>query len=149
MNTSTHQGRVHLIPRSRTGSTLLESVVIAERDIQDGPLPEGAVVHHKDENPLNNNASNLQILPSLADHRYAHRRLNAFKASGNWDWLNCRYCKKYDDPKKMYILPFLGQANHKECRNLSKRNHYANNKELYSLRAKERRMLLKTRVTEA
>jgi HNH endonuclease len=36
-----------------------------------GPIPEGYHVHHKDENPLNNDPSNLECLPG-EDHHARH-----------------------------------------------------------------------------
>ena len=41
-----------------------------------GPLPRGCVVHHKDENKLNDALGNLEMLTKgqhLAEHRAAHR----------------------------------------------------------------------------
>ncbi len=65
------------------------------------PLPRGAVVHHIDENPLNNSPDNLVICPSPGYHRILHQRLDAFKACGDYNWKKCTFCKQYDDPVNM------------------------------------------------
>lgn len=38
-----------------------------------GPIPKGCDIHHKDENPLNNDLSNLEML-TKAEHRKRHRK---------------------------------------------------------------------------
>ena len=38
------------------------------------PLGPGEVVHHKDENILNNHPDNLQVLPSQAEHARLHAK---------------------------------------------------------------------------
>ena len=39
-----------------------------------GPIPEGHHIHHKDENPLNNQLDNLECLPAV-HHRNLHNRV--------------------------------------------------------------------------
>lgn len=46
--------------------------VVMERHIGRA-LTRGEVVHHIDGNPLNNDISNLQLLPSQAEHMKLHR----------------------------------------------------------------------------
>lgn len=86
--------------RQKNGKTKYEHVMLAERAIG-GPLPEGAVVHHIDNNPSNNETNNLVVCPSHAYHMLLHRRQRAMDACGNPNWLLCCRCKKYDDPKNM------------------------------------------------
>ena len=89
-----------------------------------GPIPEGYDIHHKDENPLNNDPSNLECL-SHSDHRSLHallrlERLQAahakwrmtdeakefYKGKGKLFWLDrkpekatCQQCgKEYQTP---------------------------------------------------
>jgi len=54
-----------------------------------------------------------------------HRRKNALDICGHADWLKCQYCKQYDDPKNLYVLPNKPTACHRECR----RKYYNKNKE--------------------
>ena len=65
------------------------------------PLPRRAVIHHVDENPNNNNPSNLVICPSQAYHMLLHQRQRALRATGHADWRKCPFCKQYDDPQLM------------------------------------------------
>jgi len=64
-------------------------------------LPSVAVVHHVDEDPLNNDPSNLVICPNDKYHRLLHQRIESMKATGHYHWRKCPYCKQYDDPQKM------------------------------------------------
>lgn len=48
-----------------------EHRVVAEA-ILGRPLTESEVVHHVDENKLNNDPSNIQIFPSQAEHARLH-----------------------------------------------------------------------------
>ena len=94
-----------------------DHVIVAEKALGH-PMPAGAQVHHMDENPLNNDPSNLVICPSAGYHQMLHARMRAFKATGNADWKKCPFCHKYDDPVNMEKekVRFV----HKVCRNLSR-----------------------------
>lgn len=56
------------------------------------PLPSGAEVHHLDENPRNNDPSNLVICPSKAYHKLLHARARIVRAGGNPN--TDRFCGK-------------------------------------------------------
>ena len=84
------------------GKPRYEHIYVAEK-IFGGPLPEGYEVHHKDENGLNNDPSNLVICKSKREHKELHRRMKALAACGHEDWLVCVICGKYDDPKNLYV----------------------------------------------
>jgi hypothetical protein len=73
-----------------------EHVRIAERALGH-ELPPAAVVHHIDENPSNNDPSNLVVCPDQGYHMLIHQRMNALKACGNVNWRKCWICKTYDD----------------------------------------------------
>lgn len=62
-------------------------------------------VHHWNENKQDNRPSNLVICPDRAYHLLLHQRTRAFDACGHADWLKCRECKTYDDPKNMRFRP--------------------------------------------
>jgi hypothetical protein len=87
------------------------------------PLPRGAVVHHIDENPLNNEKTNLVICPSPGYHKILHQRLDAFKACGNYNWKKCTFCKTYDDPVNMKQEK-SGRHVHAKCRSQVARKRY-------------------------
>lgn len=72
-------------------------------------LPKKSVVHHLDGNKINNKNSNIVICQDENYHRLLHRRLRAYLACGNANWLRCRYCKKYDKSENL-ILTTKGMA---------------------------------------
>lgn len=89
-------------PRSWKKGQIAEHTLVAENALG-RLLPEGAVVHHVDENPSNNSPDNLVICEDLGYHHTIHRRMRAYEACGDPDWLMCNYCKEYDDPDNMYV----------------------------------------------
>lgn len=92
-----------------------EHVSVAERALGK-KLPTGAVVHHINENRLDNRPENL-VICSRAFHQIIHQRMHAMKACGHADWRKCRFCARYDDPINLYAPPHGGTAYHNECRN--------------------------------
>jgi hypothetical protein len=58
------------------------------------PLPEGAVVHHADGDPLNNENSNLVICPNQSYHHHLHHRLRVMEAGGDPD--KDKWCSHHD-----------------------------------------------------
>jgi hypothetical protein len=106
-----------------------EHLLIAEKALG-SPLPKGAQVHHVDENPLNNDPTNLVICPNQAYHSLLHQRQRAYDASGHADWLRCPYCKTHDDPNNLYVQVSgknIGQSFHRACRNSYSRNRSSEN----------------------
>jgi HNH endonuclease len=82
------------------GKHLLEHRIVAERALGKR-LPQHAVVHHVDENPLNNMPSNLVVCVNDKYHKLLHQRMAAMDACGHYDWKKCCYCREYDDPQNM------------------------------------------------
>lgn len=91
-----------------------EHIFVAS-EMMGGRLPDGVIVHHIDEDILNNKPTNLMICPDDQYHKIIHMRIRAKKESGYSFYLKCRHCKKWDDPKKMYVSPRWKYANHREC----------------------------------
>lgn len=73
--------------------------IVAERAFGKS-LPRNAVVHHVDENPTNNEPSNLVICQDQKYHLMLHMRMRALAVCGNANWLFCRYCKSYHPPEE-------------------------------------------------
>ena len=94
-------------------------ITVAERAMGK-PLPAGAIVHHWDENRTNNQNSNLLVC-SRAYHALIHARMRAMAACGNPDWAPCKFCKKHDDPKNLYISPGKRSGYHYACCNEANR----------------------------
>jgi len=83
---------------------------IAAENALGKPLPEGAAVHH-------HNAEQLMICQNNAYHRLLHQRMRAHEACGNSNWRKCKVCKKYDDPKNLYINRDNRDVYHRGCKN--------------------------------
>lgn len=102
------------------GRRQYEHILVAERALGK-PLPDGAIVHHVNEDRLDNRPPNLVICPSDAYHRLLHQRMRALAACGNANWQKCKYCGKYDDPALMVRRKRNhGRSDnfvHRECRN--------------------------------
>jgi hypothetical protein len=92
-----------------------EHRIVCERALGKS-LPSAAVVHHIDENRLNNDPSNLVVCPSQTYHKLLHLRQDAFNACGHYDWRKCTYCKQYDDTSNMKVSK-RGEAFHLVCVN--------------------------------
>lgn len=107
-----------------------EHIIVTEKALGK-PLPKGANVHHIDADRTNNNPNNLVICPSKSYHWLIEVRGRAYDACGHADWVRCRYCGQYDDPKNMFIRNNPGRKAeghpegwHKLCSALSSRLSY-------------------------
>ena len=96
------------------------------------PLPPGAVVHHWDENRMNNVPSNLAVFPDEAYHNLIHMRMEAYKACGNPNNLKCYVCKQYDEPGLLLAVKKPGRRvttfYHSSCRSAYRRAAYKESK---------------------
>lgn len=100
-------------PNANSVGHVSEHVLIASRALGRG-IPRGVIVHHVDENPLNNHPGNLVICQDQAYHMVLHQRQRAVEACGRASWLRCVICKKYDEPGNLYVSP-QGRATHRKC----------------------------------
>lgn len=73
------------------------AVLIAER-VLGKKLPKGAIVHHVNENPLDDRNENLVILENQGLHNIIHSRMKALSATGNPRAEPCRFCHCYELP---------------------------------------------------
>lgn len=110
-------------PRSNVKGYILEHILIAEKALGK-PLPAGVQIHHANEERADNRSSNLVICENQKYHGLLHRRLLAYKATGNPRMRWCGYCKKWD----MNIEQSDGRFYHKSCRRLSDQKRYKERK---------------------
>lgn len=109
------------------GKKKLQSHIVAERALGK-PLPKEAIVHHVDENPMNDSPCNLVICQSRKYHHLLHMRLDALKATGHAHWRKCPFCCAYDDPQFMReeMTSYSPRFVHSACRAAAqkrRRNH--------------------------
>lgn len=105
-------------PRAARNGEIGEHILVVERALGHY-LPDGAVVHHVNENKTDNSGSNLVICQDNAYHVLIHRRQRAFDACGNANWRMCIFCKAHDDPSQL-IVHWAGRGSatycHRSCR---------------------------------
>lgn len=77
-------------------------------------LPNGSVVHHVNENKLDNRNENLVICPNRAYHLLIHQRMRALESCGHADWRKCNYCHQYDAIENLVIKKH-GGVYHRKC----------------------------------
>lgn len=103
-------------PHARSDGYVFEHVMVAVEALGK-PLPDGAIVHHHNEDRGDNRPENLVICEDRAYHNLLHQRMRALEACGNPDWLPCGYCGEYDDPASLTVPAAIRQsAYHKACK---------------------------------
>jgi hypothetical protein len=99
-------------PKMSTVKRVKTCILIAEKALGKY-LPDNAIIHHANENKLDDRNSNLVICENETYHRLLHKRLRAYKACGKAWYMKCKICKQYDDPKSMSYSN--NTYWHKEC----------------------------------
>lgn len=90
-------------------------ILIAEKALGK-ELPPKSVVHHVNEIKNDDVSTNLVLCEDDNYHKLLHRRTRAYKNCGHANWQKCWICKRYDDPKNLYIPPKECSAYHYKCR---------------------------------
>lgn len=124
------------IDRTEKGIRRLEHVRIAECALG-RRLPNGAVVHHANGDATDNSKANLVICPNNGYHKHLHRRLNAYKATGNPNLLKCHVCHQFDYKENLVILQLGGykmDVQHRSCRRIAEKRRRQNRKQRFTNR---------------
>lgn len=83
-------------PNARKNGSVMLQVIIASKIIG-RPLKENEVVHHVDENKLNNSPNNLMIFNSQSDHSRYHKMLNSKEDYVLYSKNKIYFCTMADD----------------------------------------------------
>lgn len=75
-------------------------------------LTTNEVVHHINEDPMDNRPENLLVC-TRSYHRLLHVRMQAYEICGNPTYRKCLYCGTYDDPTNMTLV--RSSYRHKAC----------------------------------
>lgn len=99
-------------PRADSKGYVREHIAVVQRAIGKA-LPPRAVVHHVDENGLNNAPTNLVACEDQSYHELLHARWAALQACGDPAKRMCIYCKQWDDVER--LVRAAQQHRHREC----------------------------------
>ncbi len=125
-----HEGRVLVQssnhPRAQQRGYVFEHILVAERALGKF-LPSGAVVHHVDSVPSNNENNNLVICQNQAYHMLIHSRTRILRMGGHPDRDGiCSQCHMVKP--KLEFYPSKGSTGHRcNCR-ACQTIYYANKK---------------------
>ena len=115
-------------PRADQNGYVKEHILIAERSYG-GHLPEGASIHHVNENRSDNLPGNLVICQDESYHHLLHDRMRSMRECGHASWRKCWICGVYDDPVNMNA-----QGLHRLCFNSYNRKQHAKRKDAGNVR---------------
>ena len=122
----------HEHPRQDFNGYVPRYVLVVEK-VMGKPLRKDAIVHHVDEDPLNDTPSNLVACENHAYHMLLHQRIRAYKACGYASWKKCSFCGEYSHPENPELcITTRGSAWHRSCHNLEVRltQRVRNNKDI-------------------
>lgn len=123
------------------GRRVPEHIYLAEKALG-GPLPEGAEVHHFDENRANNSPQNLVICQDRSFHRLLHQRQRIVRAGGDPDKDRiCPCCKTLKPIAEFDIIAGVLNLRCKICRRRIQRAYDARRRQAGRLIGKKRAAL--------
>ncbi|MEO5367464.1 MAG: HNH endonuclease [Magnetococcus sp. WYHC-3] len=108
--------------RARKRQYVKEEILIVEK-LLGKSLNNQVVIHHINNDGLDNRNSNLVVCENDGYHHTLHRRTKAYFACGNASWRKCNYCNKWDDPSMLYINPKGNAVHHRACYNQYRNNY--------------------------
>ncbi len=101
-------------PDTNSVGYVLEHRIIAEEMLGRYLVyPEGA--HHINGIKDDNRKENITVTKNHLEHSALHRERRAFDACGNSTNRKCWICKKWDDPKNLFISKSNRISYHREC----------------------------------
>jgi hypothetical protein len=109
--------------RQVDGVKKFDHVRIAE-EVLGRPLPQGAVVHHANEDRSDNRKENLVICPNRAYHNLLHARIRASHSCGNPELRKCKYCLEYDSIDNLRNQVGRSSFWHRKCLNEKMHKEY-------------------------
>uniref|UniRef100_A0A6M3LBL2 Putative HNH endonuclease n=1 Tax=viral metagenome TaxID=1070528 RepID=A0A6M3LBL2_9ZZZZ len=90
------------------------SILVVE-EVTGLKIKKPTVIHHIDEDSMNDSPSNFVVCENQAYHNFIHKRKRAYDACGNVNWLKCPFCKEYDNPDNLHIKGAMHY--HNRCAN--------------------------------
>lgn len=117
----------HDMDTGRNDKRIMEHIWITQKALGKS-IPSKAVIHHVDEDPLNNKNENLVICEDQAYHMLLHRRRKSYIETGNANSLHCVFCKEYGLPVSMSgtLITKKNRSTswHKDCENSDQRKRW-------------------------
>ena len=89
-------------PKANSWGAVRTHILLAEEALG-RLLPEGAQVHHVDEDKGNNSPGNLVICQDQTYHRLLHLRTAAYRATGDPTQRRCVFCKCWSPIASMSV----------------------------------------------
>lgn len=110
----------HGHPNAKVNGQIFEHVFVMT-EMLGRALTDLEVVHHVDEDKMNNSPKNLQLFATQAEHLSHHKCLRAMQECGNPDYRKCPFCGHYDNPEEMVKQRAGGSETylHKACKDLA------------------------------
>jgi len=99
------------------------ALLVAEKALGK-PIKRPAMIHHVNENKLDDDPQNLVVCQDKAYHNTIHKRTRAYKATGYVYWRKCSICKTWGPPK-MFVSTLTIHLKCNNDANRIKRKKYA------------------------
>lgn len=85
---------------NRTATSRKSRIKVAK--VLGKPLPSKSIVHHVDEDTLNDSNDNLVLCQDKKYHELLHMRMRSFRATGDPHLIRCCYCDRWLSESSFY-----------------------------------------------